>query len=44
MHVGDCVMNEAFEKYEQRVCEEDDLIFKVKTYQQAIKEILGLVL
>lgn len=36
-------MSETLEKYEKLVCEEDDLVFKLKTYQQVITAIMMLV-
>lgn len=36
-------MNEDFMKYEQLVGEEDELCFKLKTYEEAISELLMLV-
>ncbi|HWO95350.1 MAG TPA: hypothetical protein VNM45_03210 [Bacillus sp. (in: firmicutes)] len=36
-------MSEDFEKYEQLVCREDELCFKLKTYQEMISELLMVV-
>jgi hypothetical protein len=40
---GGCKMSENFEKYEQLVCREDEVSFKLKTYQEMISELLMLV-